>query len=355
MRAARVKSSTRYPDTEKGAHGAPYKREDRMEPIQLNSETSHANGTVMIVDDTPGNLALLSDTLSEAGYRVLVATDGLAALEQINYLKPDIILMDVIMPGIDGFETCRRLKADPFTADIPLLFMTGLSELDNLLRGFGEGGLDYIVKPIRPPEVLARIEVHLGLARDKQRAEQALSQGPFTALAIDGGGYITWLTPAAKKLLADALPHDAVIGIGEHLPEPILAWAKQHIDSAVKNKEAPDDYRTNAGFSIRMTRCRSLNDNLNDHFGGEFLLLLKKDSGEWNLESLKVSLGLTFREAEILMWISRGKTNKEVGLILDSSHRTVNKHLEHIFEKLGVATRAAAVAMVLQRTDSTIR
>jgi DNA-binding CsgD family transcriptional regulator len=85
---------------------------------------------------------------------------------------------------------------------------------------------------------------------------------------------------------------------------------------------------------------------------GEYLLLLKKCASEWNLESLKEALGLTFREAEILMWISRGKTNKEVGLILESSHRTVNKHLEHIYEKLGVTTRAAAVAMVLQRTGS---
>jgi len=314
-----------------------------MEPMQLSNETSYANGTVMIVDDTPGNLALLSDTLSEAGYRVLVATDGLAALEQIDYLKPDIILMDVVMPGIDGFETCRRLKADPSKADIPVLFMTGLSELDNLLRGFGEGGLDYIVKPIRPPEVLARIDVHLALARDKQRAEQALSHSPFAALAVDASGCITWLTPAAKTLLADALP-EAAVAIGEYLPEPMLAWARQRIGSA--GRDSADAYRSNTGVSVSIASCRSLNDN----GGDEYLLLLKKDAGEWNLESLKDSLGLTFREAEILMWISRGKTNKEVGLILDSSHRTVNKHLEHIFEKLGVATRAAAVAMVLQRT-----
>ena len=85
----------------------------------------------------------------------------------------------------------------------------------------------------------------------------------------------------------------------------------------------------------------------------EYLLLLKKDSQDWNLTSLKDALGLTLREVEILMWISRGKTNKEVGLILESSHRTVNKHLEHIFEKLGVTTRAAAVAIVLQRAGST--
>ena len=111
-------------------------------------------GIIMIVDDTPDNLALLSDTLSEAGYRVLVATDGMSALEQINYLKPDIILLDVMMPGIDGFETCHRLKSNPTTRSIPILFMTALSELDHLLRGFNEGAVDYLVKPIRPPEVI---------------------------------------------------------------------------------------------------------------------------------------------------------------------------------------------------------
>jgi DNA-binding response OmpR family regulator len=157
-------------------------------------------GTIMIVDDTPANLALLSDTLSEANYRVLVATDGLSAIEQIDYLKPDIILMDVMMPGIDGFETCRRLKANPLTQSIPILFMTGLSELTNLLRGFGEGGLDYIIKPIRPPEVLARIEVHLSLARARQRAENALNQSSFSALAVNSQGVMTWLTPSATLI-----------------------------------------------------------------------------------------------------------------------------------------------------------
>ncbi|MBS4052956.1 MAG: response regulator, partial [Methylomonas sp.] len=164
-------------------------------------EDSVHNGTVLIVDDTPGNLALLSDTLSEAHYRVLVAIDGSAALEQIQYVKPDIILLDVMMPGIDGFETCARLKADPETAAIPVLFMTGLSELDDLLRGFGEGALDYIVKPIRPAEVLARIEVHLSQTRNLRRAEQLLANGEFAAMAVDGVGRIGWLTPAAEAWL----------------------------------------------------------------------------------------------------------------------------------------------------------
>jgi DNA-binding CsgD family transcriptional regulator len=84
----------------------------------------------------------------------------------------------------------------------------------------------------------------------------------------------------------------------------------------------------------------------------EYLILMEKHSNQWNLESVKSALGLTFREAEILMWISRGKTNKEVGMILDTSPRTINKHLEHVFEKLGVVTRAAAVSIALQRTSS---
>jgi CheY-like chemotaxis protein/DNA-binding CsgD family transcriptional regulator len=298
-----------------------------------------ANGTIMIVDDTPANLALLSDTLSEANYRVLVATDGLSALEQISYLPPDIILMDVMMPGIDGFETCRRLKANPQTAAIPVLFMTGLSELDNLLRGFGEGGLDYIVKPIRPPEVLARIEVHLALSRDRQRAENALNQSPFCALAVDGLGNITWLTPAARSVLTDIAPH-TTLSLGDALPKTLLDWFKTNRNLS---EAASEEFRSHSGVTVRMTACQN---------AGEYLLLLKKNAGEWNLESLKDALGLTFREAEILMWISRGKTNKEVGLILESSHRTVNKHLEHIYEKLGVTTRAAAVAMVLQRTGA---
>jgi CheY-like chemotaxis protein/DNA-binding CsgD family transcriptional regulator len=303
----------------------------------MDTLTSSANSTIMIVDDTPTNLALLSDTLSEANYRVLVATDGLSAIEQIEYLRPDIILMDVIMPGIDGFETCRRLKADPMTANIPILFMTGLGELENLLRGFGEGGLDYIVKPIRPPEVLARIEVHLYLAQARQRAENALTHSAFCALAVNPNGIITWLTPAAVNLLLDSLPTGSY-NVGNSLPKPLLDWFKQQ-----SKRSSPEEYQHNNHFTVKMAACQK---------GNEYLLLLKKTVGDWHLESLKEVLGLTFRETEILMWISRGKTNKEVGLILDSSHRTVNKHLEHIYEKLGVTTRAAAVAMALQHLET---
>jgi DNA-binding response OmpR family regulator/DNA-binding CsgD family transcriptional regulator len=307
-------------------------------------EISAGNGTVLIVDDTPGNLALLSDTLSEANYRVLVATDGLSALEQIQYIKPDIILLDVMMPGIDGFETCRQLKTDPTTEAIPVLFMTGLSELDHLLRGFGEGALDYIVKPIRPAEVLARIEVHLSQTRNLRRAERLLADGEFAALAVDNTGRIDWLTPAAATWLRDFTALQGLVqacGVNDFLPATLLSWFQSWRDRNARADNESYDQSLNNGFSASISACE---------YPNEFMLLLQREAtnDEWSPETLREKLKLTFREAEILMWIARGKTNKEIGIILNTSPRTVNKHLEHVFEKLGVSTRAAAVAIALK-------
>lgn len=306
-------------------------------------ESIGGNGTVLIVDDTPGNLALLSDALSEADYRVLVATDGQLALEQIQFIKPDIILLDVMMPGIDGFETCRRLKADPNTESIPVLFMTGLSELDDLLRGFGEGAIDYIVKPIRPAEVLARIEVHLTQSRLLRRAERLLTDGEFAAVAVDNAGRIDWLTPAGSTWLCE-FSHRQGIGapcqVGDFLPYPMLAWFqtwRDHLGSSAASRHES----LISGFSINASACEQ---------PGQYLLQLQRDDSQdqWDPQILREKLKLTGREAEILMWIARGKTNKEIGIILSMSPRTVNKHLEHVFEKLGVTTRSAAVAMAFK-------
>jgi CheY-like chemotaxis protein/DNA-binding CsgD family transcriptional regulator len=299
-------------------------------------------GTVMIVDDAPGNLALLSDALEEAGYRVLVATDGLTALEQLRFIKPDVILLDAVMPGPDGFETCRRLKANPDTQDIPVIFMTALGELDDLLRGFGEGAVDYIAKPIRHAEVLARVAAQLAQSRTRLRAEQALSHSGFATVAADAAGRITWQTPAARDWLAEfsgSVPSGQ--DGAESLPGPLAEWLRRNLaETGAPEPEAFVAHRRGKRFAARLSPCQG---------GGEYLLLLQGWSGEWDLESLKEGLGLTFREAEILMWVARGKTNRDVGLILGSSPRTVNKHLEHIFEKLGVVTRAAAVAAALER------
>jgi DNA-binding NarL/FixJ family response regulator len=207
---------------------------------------------VLIVDDVPENVSVLSDALDEAGCMVLVALDGKSAIERLSYITPDIILLDAVMPGMDGFDTCRHMKRLESARDVPVVFMTGLTESEHVVAGFACGGVDYVTKPIRPDEVLARVAAHVSTGRAlraaREAAERAASQGPEE--------------PAAD---------------------------------------------------------------------------------------LCVTYGLTTRELEVLEWLAKGKTNRDIADILGMSPRTVNKHLEHIYEKLGVETRSAATSIVLTR------
>jgi len=138
-----------------------------------------AAASILIVDDMPSNISVLFETLSRSGYKVLVERDGKSAIEQIRYAKPDLVLLDVMMPGMDGFETCRRLKHDPVTKEIPVIFMTALSETIDKVNGFNMGAVDYITKPFQLQEVLSRIHTHLTLRKlqwELQRANQLLEQ-----------------------------------------------------------------------------------------------------------------------------------------------------------------------------------
>jgi CheY-like chemotaxis protein len=124
-----------------------------------------ANAKILIVDDVPANIGALREPLEAAGYEVLIATSGEDAMEAVAGLVPDLILLDVMMPGIDGFETCRWLKARETTADVPIIFLTALDEADNVVEGFDAGGADYVVKPFRKEELLVRVRTHLERAR----------------------------------------------------------------------------------------------------------------------------------------------------------------------------------------------
>lgn len=134
---------------------------------------SPSQNLIFIVDDLPANIQLLSDFLKESGFRVLVAKDGESAIKKLEKISPDLILLDVMMPGIDGWETCRRLKLSPITRDIPVIFMTVLSETEDKVKGFAVGGVDYITKPIQREEVLARINVQLRLRSLTQQLEKS--------------------------------------------------------------------------------------------------------------------------------------------------------------------------------------
>src|SRR5688500_4739160 len=121
--------------------------------------------TILIVDDMPANLGVLTTHLEREGYVAVVAQGGEEGIERAAFVQPDLILLDVMMPGMDGFEACRRLKADEQTRDIPVIFMTALSDTGDKLAGFAAGAVDYVTKPLNGAEVLARIDAHLSLYR----------------------------------------------------------------------------------------------------------------------------------------------------------------------------------------------
>jgi two-component sensor histidine kinase/DNA-binding LytR/AlgR family response regulator len=129
----------------------------------FNFQFALRDHNILIVDDNPTNLAVIVDYLEDSGLTILVSQDGESSLKRAKYAKPSIILLDVLMPGIDGYETCRHLKNDPETKDIPIIFMTALSSTEDKIKGFEVGAVDYVTKPIQPEEVLARINLHLKL------------------------------------------------------------------------------------------------------------------------------------------------------------------------------------------------
>ena len=291
----------------------------------------------LVVDDSPETLRLLTDALDGAGMTVMVALDGAAAMRIVDQITPDIVLLDAMMPGMDGFETCRRLKRDAGLDHVPIIFMTGLAETEHIVRGLEAGGVDYVTKPSAVEEMLARIRVHLANARLTQSARAALDVSGRYLLAVNSAGKIMWATPQAQKLLSDTLGpggDDDVV-----LPEPIPQW----LDQARQGK---------AGSKAAITAALPGNEQLRLQYMGklganEFLLRLAKDSGSETPAEFSSELGLTAREGEVLSWLSKGKTNRDIAQILGLSPRTVDKHLEQIYSKLGVENRTAAAAIAV--------
>lgn len=136
----------------------------------------NSKSVIVIVDDKPTNLGVLFDFLTDSGFKVLVAQDGESAIQKVEYAHPDLILLDVMMPGMDGFETCRRLKANPFTQNIPVIFMTALSETVDKVKGFNLGAVDYIIKPVQQEEVKARVTTHLALRNLQKKLQTQNAQ-----------------------------------------------------------------------------------------------------------------------------------------------------------------------------------
>jgi len=314
-----------------------------MPAMQIQRNASA--GLVLIVDDVPDNLAVLHDALDAAGYTVLVATDGHRALQRAAQADPDIVLLDAVMPGIDGFEVARRLKAGPETAHIPIVFMTGLTDTEHVLAAFDAGGVDYVTKPIRPPEVLARMAVHMAAARQARQARNALDAYGHATIAVrlpppdapQAPARLVWQTPLARRWLPgyfDTAP--------DQMPPALLAWLQQ----AAQGRDVRPLSTAHAGQGGARQLVATLQGRTVDD---DWLVVLREVSDAATVEATMQAFGLTLRESEVLYWVAKGKTNRDIGDILGSSPATVKKHLERVYEKLGVETRTAAAAMAMQR------
>lgn len=273
---------------------------------------------------------MLCDALDSEGYTVLVARDGSAALNRLEFAVPDAILLDAVMPGLSGFDTCRQIKSKPQWAHIPVIFMTGLSETEHVLEGFACGGVDYVVKPLRVQEVIARLHTHTRNARIARLARDAVDVAGLGVLLVDAKGRIAWLSPQAALWLQTM----NITASEGRLPEHFYMALTTSADQIVLTTSS-------ASLTVR---------NMGQVGIGETMLLLEQQVTDGKSKSRLAQAALTPRETEVLAWLAKGKTNRDIGDILGVSHRTVNKHLEKIFQKLGVETRAAATALAMSHS-----
>ncbi len=213
-------------------------------------------GTILIVDDNPTNLGVLFNALNQANFKVLVAEDGEHALAQLDRTKPDIILLDVLMPGIDGFETCRRLKASDIAAEIPVIFMTALSDTVDKIKGFEAGGVDYITKPLQHEEVLARVKAHLTIRQLQQQLKEQ------NELLHDKNQQLEKLN-ASKDKFFSIIAHDlrspftGFLGLTQFIVENIDDWGKDKIkDITEKLNEAAENLYALLGNLLTWSRIQ---------------------------------------------------------------------------------------------------
>jgi DNA-binding response OmpR family regulator/DNA-binding CsgD family transcriptional regulator len=308
---------------------------------------------VLIVEDVPDNVAPLHDALDDAGYTVLVALDGESAIRRARQALPDMVLLDAVMPGIDGFEVARRLKADAATAGIPVIFMTGLTDTEHLEAAFAAGGVDYVTKPIKPREVMARMGLHLRQARERREGAIERSQARH---ALDAFGYATitvrasdgrllWQTALARDLLRQHCGTEAPT-----TPPAVLHWLRRHLGEAQAQREPPRLTLENGPRRLTFRLHQRVGDEDSDPRGqGDWLIVMQETSNESVYAALAAAFGLTAREAEVLYWVVKGKINRDIADILGASPATVKKHLERVHMKMGVETRTAAAAMAIGR------
>lgn len=283
---------------------------------------------VLVVDDSPESLGMLNVALNLQGYTALVALDGLQALAIVEKVQPDVILLDAVMPEMDGFETCKLLKQS--LPNVPIIFMTGLTDVENVVKGFEAGGTDYVTKPISPDEVIARIKTHVQAAKMALSAQDALDHAGKNVFCVNEQGRLSWATPHVHTMIENLASHDDTPWLT--LSSYISGWLKTDTSIGLK-------------LNCFATPVEIIFERKQEEL---FLIRISENKASKTAEDLQLKLPITKRESEVLYWVSNGKTSWEISQILTMSPRTVNKHLEQVYKKLGVDNRISAAAISIR-------
>jgi len=308
--------------------------------LQASKDTSELQRIVLLVDDAPQALDFLIEALEGDGVTALVARDGQAALDILHRISPDLILLDALMPGLDGFETCRLIKERPQFENTPVIFMTGLTDKQHVVEGLRAGGVDYVRKPIDSDELLARVTIHIENAKMVQEARDALDFDGYGVFALsEEGKLLVWASPRALDLIG---PSFSLLDANGR--ECLREWA-------VHSSKRP--VASNTDIKITTRQSDRLLLSILGHSGlGCILVRVSKDDCRSPAERLSAKLNISVREGEVLEWLALGKSNKDIAEILGLSPRTVTKHVEQIFLKLGVENRTAAAITAMKLLDT---
>lgn len=318
---------------------------------------------VFIVDDDPNNLNILYDHLHQAHFKVLAARDGASALEQMKLMKLDLILLDIVMPGMDGITVCRRLKANPETQDIPIIFMTALDDMQNKIRGFENGGVDYIIKPFNEMELLARVETQITLQQLRATLQQKNE-------ALETKVQARTAELQAQQKERERL-FDLVKQQSENLQQLTNSFLKnqQHKQDTIAHNISKyiDHNLTVLQSNLALMEKLTLDSTdppltlkmLTGHIGTSLELAeqIKNQIHNITIELVqKISLAdisiitLSPREREVLELIARGCSSTDIADTLVVSQSTVRTYRQRIMQKLGVTDTVSLIKIALRHS-----
>lgn len=332
------------------------------------------SSTILIVDDIPSNLSLLREELRANGYKVIVAESGMSALRRIEHITPDIILLDVMMPGIDGFETSRRLKLNAATCDTPIIFLTALTDSIDKVRSFDAGGVDYVCKPIDIAEVLARIRTHLTIvslqkqlkeqndqleAQVQARSAHILLLNHELQLELDRRRHSEQEKDKLLSLVQGQLEQTRTLST--HLVEvdekqraelvtaynetivPRLESLRTQIEQIHESARVPkvDGSAVEQLAEAGLIELRQIEDWLNQ------ITLEAGAKSSFSAESARLST-LSKREVEVLSMITDGVTTHQIGEVLHVSENTVRTYKTRVMRKLQIDTLPDLVKFALR-------